>query len=121
MSRTAVIAAASLVLGTALSSVAASAGQYYYGGYPPYGGYAPVPCCAYPVPPIAPPPVAPPPAYYAPTRLPPPPVVNWPKGPRYYQYSGYGHATTPCYEQYVRVSDGRGGWAWGIKRGCDQN
>jgi hypothetical protein len=115
MSRIAVIAAALFL--SALTSVTASAGEYYYGGYPPYppyGGYAPYPCCAYPAAPVAPPPCC-----GGQTRLPPPPVLNWPEGPRYYQPSGYDHAVTPCYEQYVRVSDGRGGWSWGLKSSCD--
>jgi hypothetical protein len=116
MSRVAVIAGALFAVASASGCLPASAGEYYYGGYapyPPYGGYAPYPCCAYPAP------ISPPLYYGRPARLPAPPVLNWPEGPRYYQPSGYDHAVTPCYEQYVRVSDGRGGWSWGIKSACD--
>jgi len=78
----------------------ASAGSYYYGGgYAPsyYGGYA-QPCCNYVPPPqccAAPVPVP----YYAPAY--PPAIV------------------APCYRQYVRIADGRGGWTWGLSGGCN--
>ena len=92
-------------------SAAASANEYYYGGYAPYPppGYAPSPYVGY----------APAPSNFA-QRLPPPPALNLPEGPRYYRYSGYGAAAAPCYDQYVRIPDDRGGWAWGLKSGCDR-
>jgi hypothetical protein len=65
-------------------------------------------------------PYAPAPYVYAQPRLPPPPVLNLNEGPRYYQYSGYGNVAAPCYEQYVRIPDAHGGWAWGLKSGCDR-
>jgi hypothetical protein len=122
MSRLAMIALG--LMASALFSVTASAGEYYYGGYapypyPPYGGY-PSPCCGgYPSPPVAVP-YAPGPTVYSQPRLPPPPAISLSEGPRYYQYSGYGHSAAPCYDQYVRIPDQRGGWAWGVKSGCDQ-
>lgn len=120
MSRAAILALGLVAL-TAALSVPASAGQYYPGGYapyPPYGGY-PTPCCAYPAPVVVAP-YGPPPQVYAQPRLPPPPVVNWHEGPRYYQPSGYGNVGSACYDQYVRIPDGRGGWSWGLKSSCDQ-
>jgi hypothetical protein len=127
MSRIALIA---LTAGTlALFTGAASAGGYgvYYGGYPqPCCGYAPppppVPCCAAP---YYPPQYAPYPAPVVvpapqPAVLPPPPLVDLgQRGPRYYSGNGYSRDAGPCYAQYVRVPDRFGGWAWGLKSGCD--
>ena len=111
MFRTAKFALGLFALAAAFSA-AASANEYYYGGYAPYPppGYGPSPYVGY----------VPAPSNYGQPRLPPPPVLNLPEGPRYYRYSGYGAAATPCYDQYVRIPDDRGGWAWGLKSGCDQ-
>ena len=102
-----------LALAAALFSAPAAANEYYYGGYAPYppaAGYGPSPYVVY----------APAPPNYGQARLPPPPALNLSEGPRYYRYSGYGAAATPCYDQYVRLADGRGGWGWGLKSSCDQ-
>jgi hypothetical protein len=119
MSRTAFFALTLAGLAAALSGGTASAGGYYGGGYGPsyYGGYA-QPCCNY-----APPPCCAAPApYYAPS-YPVAPAINWGEGPRYYSgYSnGYGTVATPCYNQAVRVLDGRGGWIWGVRSSCDSH
>ena len=127
MSRIVLIALTASTL--ALFTGAASAGGYRSSYY--YGGYA-QPCCA-PVPPPPPPCCAPAP-YYAPQYapypvvvpapqpavLPPPPLVDLGQaGPKYYSGHGYSREAGPCYQQYVRVPDRFGGWAWGLKSGCD--
>jgi hypothetical protein len=129
MSRIALIALTAGML--ALFTGAASAGGYggYYGGYPqpccaPVPPPPPVPCCAAP---YYPPQYAPYPAPYPvvvpapqPAVLPPPPLIDLgQRGPRYYSGNGYSHEAGPCYQQYVRVPDRFGGWAWGLKSGCD--
>ena len=129
MSRIAFVALAAGTLATAFSASTASAGGYRSSYY--YGGYA-QPCCA-PVPPPPPPCCAPAP-YYAPQYapypvvvpapqpavLPPPPLVDLGQaGPKYYSGHGYSRDAGPCYQQYVRVPDRFGGWAWGLKSGCD--
>jgi hypothetical protein len=124
MFRTAIFASSLLALAAALFSAPAAANEYYYGGgyapYPPHGGYAPYPPQGGYAP--APSPYVgyvPGPSNFGQPRLPPPPILNLREGARYYRYSGYGAAATPCYDQYVRLPDGRGGWAWGLKSGCD--
>ena len=109
MSRVAIFG---LALGVALVSASASANEYYYGGYAPYPppGYGSSPYVVQ----------VPGPSNYGQQRLPPPPVLNLSEGPRYYRYSGYGAAATPCYDQYVRIRDTHGGWAWGLKSNCDR-
>jgi hypothetical protein len=131
MSRIALIALTASML--ALFTGAASAGGYgtggYYGGYPqpccaPVPPPQPVPCCAAP---YYPPQYAPYPAPYPvvqpapqPAVLPPPPLVDLGQaGPKYYSGHGYSREAGPCYQQYVRVPDRFGGWAWGLKSGCD--
>lgn len=138
MSRSTILASVIAVSATVLFTGAASAGDYGYGGYaqpsyggyaqPYYGGYAP-PCCSYHSPPPPPCCATPGPGYYsggyAPYAeyppLPPGPFINWGEDARY--YSGYSDGletiAAPCYVQRVRVLDGRGGWVWGIKGGCD--
>jgi hypothetical protein len=128
MSRIAFIALAAGTL--AFSAGTASAGYSAYGYGPSYGGYA-QPCCA-PVPP--PPPCCAPAPYYTPQYapypivvpapqpavLPPPPLVGLgERGPKYYSGHGYSRDAGPCYQQYVRVPDRFGGWAWGLRSGCD--
>jgi hypothetical protein len=129
MSRIAFIALAAGTL--ALSAGTASAGysgSYYYGGYAqPCCNYAPPPpppCCAQ-MPPYYAPQVAPYPAPVMvpapqPAVLPPPPLVGLgERGPKYYSGHGYSREAGPCYQQYVRVPDRFGGWAWGLRSGCD--
>jgi hypothetical protein len=140
MFRTTILASVIAVSATALFAGAASAGNYADGGYaqpygdgyaqPYYGGYA-QPCCRSYSPPPPPCCAAPAPDYYsggyAPyaeyPRLPPGPFINWGEDARY--YSGYSDGpntiATPCYVQRVRVLDGRGGWVWGLKGGCDSH
>jgi len=103
-----------LALSAASFGAPAVANEYYPGGYAPYPPqvvYGPSPYVGY----------VPAPSNFAQPRLPPPPVLNLQEGARYYRYSGYGAAATPCYDQYVRIPDGRGGWAWGLKSSCDQH
>jgi hypothetical protein len=83
-----------------------------------------VPCCAAPyyapqyAPYLAPYPVVVPAPQ--PAVLPPPPLVDLGQaGPKYYSGHGYNREAGPCYQQYVRVPDRFGGWAWGLKSGCD--
>ena len=82
-----------------------------------------MPCCArapvpYYTPQYAPYPVVVPAPQ--PAILPPPPLVGLgERGPKYYSGHGYSRDAGPCYQQYVRVPDRFGGWAWGLKSGCD--
>jgi hypothetical protein len=128
MSRIAFVALAVLALSAGTAS-AGYGGSFYYGGYQqPCCNYAPPPpCCAqmpapapyygpqyapYPAPVIVPAP--------QPAILPPPPLVDLgQRGPRYYSGHGYSRDAGPCYQQYVRVPDRFGGWAWGLRSGCD--
>jgi hypothetical protein len=135
MSRIVFVALGAGILAAAFSVGTASAGyggSYYYGG-----GYA-QPCCNYAPPPPQPVPCCAPAPYYAPQYapypapvivpvpapqpaiLPPPPLVDLgQRGPRYYSGNGYSRGAGPCYAQYVRVPDRFGGWAWGLRSGCD--
>jgi hypothetical protein len=136
MSRIAFVALAALVSLLALSDGTASAGyggSYYYGGgysqpccnYAPPPPPQPVPCCAqmpapapYYAPQYAPYPIVVPAPQ--PAVLPPPPLVGLgERGPKYYSGHGYSREAGPCYQQYVRVPDRFGGWAWGLRSGCD--